>query len=175
MAAEVIASLLGVQLVKIGLSRVVSKWVGETAKHLDAVFNVVDGSRTVLFFDEANALFGKRAETRHGTDRYANTEVSHLLQRFEEQSGLVILASNLRDQIDPAFTRRFRTVLHVPRPDEAERRRLWQLVLSRHNGSTHGIDLAALAILYLTGAGAQMAFADAKQDSRRLGKPPAQG
>ena len=95
----------------------------------------------MLFFDEADALFGKRAEIRHGTDRYANTEVSHLLQRFEEHDGLIILASNLRDQIDPAFTRRFHTVLHFPRPEEPERRRLWQLVLpaartARPTGST---------------------------------------
>jgi hypothetical protein len=153
MAAEVIASLLGVQLVKIDLSRVVSKWVGETAKHLDAVFSVVDGSSAVLFFDEADALFGKRAEIRHGTDRYANTEVSHLLQRFEQHDGLIILASNLREQIDPAFTRRFHTVLHFPRPEEAERHRLWQLVISRQNGASHGLDLTALAALDLTGAG----------------------
>jgi hypothetical protein len=153
MAAEVIASLLGVQLVKIDLSRVVSKWVGETAKHLDAVFDLVHDSSAVLFFDEADALFGKRAEIRHGTDRYANTEVSHLLQRFEEHGGMIILASNLRDQIDPAFTRRFHTVLHFPRPEEAERRRLWELAMARQNGATRGIDLAALAALDLTGAG----------------------
>jgi hypothetical protein len=153
MAAEVIASLLGVQLVKVDLSRVVSKWVGETAKHLDAVFRLVDGSSAVLFFDEADALFGKRAEIKHGTDRYANTEVSHLLQRFEEHGGLIILASNLRDQIDPAFTRRFHTVLNFPRPEEPERRRLWELALPRRNGAVDSVDLTALAALDLTGAG----------------------
>ena len=153
MAAEVIASLLGVQLVKVDLSRVVSKWVGETAKHLDAVFRLVDGSSAVLFFDEADALFGRRAEIRHGTDRYANAEVSHLLQRFEEHCGLIILASNLRDQIDPAFTRRFHTVLHFPRPEEPERRRLWELVLPRRNKAADGVDLTALAALDLTGSG----------------------
>jgi hypothetical protein len=153
LAAEVIASLLGVRLVTVDLSRVVSKWVGETAKHLDAVFGVADGCSAVLFFDEADALFGKRGEVRHGTDRYANTEVSHLLQRFDEYEGLVILASNLRDQIDPAFTRRFHTVLHFPRPEELERRRLWELVLSRQAGGCDGADLAALAALDLTGAG----------------------
>ena len=153
LASEVIARLLGVQLVKVDLSRVVSKWVGETAKHLDAVFQLVDGTSAVLFFDEADALFGKRAEVRHGTDRYANTEVSHLLQRFEEHEGLIILASNLRDQIDPAFTRRFHTVLHFPRPEEPERRRLWELVLSGRNGGGDRVDLAALATLDLTGAG----------------------
>jgi SpoVK/Ycf46/Vps4 family AAA+-type ATPase len=153
LAAEVIASLLGVQLVKVDLSRVVSKWVGETAKHLDAVFRQVDGSSAVLFFDEADALFGKRAEVRHGTDRYANTEVSHLLQRFEEHRGLIILASNLREHIDPAFTRRFHTVVHFPRPEEPERRRLWELVLPSPKHAGDGVDLAALAALDLTGAG----------------------
>jgi hypothetical protein len=153
LAAEVIAALLGVQLVKVDLSRVVSKWVGETAKHLDSVFRLADGSSSVLFFDEADALFGRRGEVRHGTDRYANTEVSHLLQRFEEHPGLVILASNLQDQIDPAFTRRFHTVLHFPRPEEPERRRLWDLVLPPANGTANGIDLTALAALDLTGAG----------------------
>jgi ATPase family associated with various cellular activities (AAA) len=152
LASEVIARLLGVQLVKVDLSRVVSKWVGETAKHLDAVFHLVDGTSAVLFFDEADALFGKRAEVRHGTDRYANTEVSHLLQRFEEHDGLIVLASNLREQIDPAFTRRFHTVLHFPRPEEPERRRLWELVLPSRKGEG-GVDLAALATLDLTGAG----------------------
>jgi hypothetical protein len=153
LASEVIARLLGVQLVKVDLSRVVSKWVGETAKHLDAVFQLVDGTSAVLFFDEADALFGKRAEVRHGTDRYANTEVSHLLQRFEEHEGVIILASNLRDQIDPAFTRRFHTVLHFPRPEEPERRRLWELALPGRNGGGDRVDLAALAALDLTGAG----------------------
>jgi ATPase family associated with various cellular activities (AAA) len=153
LAAEVIAGLLGVRLVTVDLSRVVSKWVGETAKHLDAVFRLADGSSAVLFFDEADALFGKRGEVQHGSDRYANTEVSHLLQRFEAHDGLVILASNLRDQIDPAFTRRFHTVVHFPRPEEPERRRLWRLALAHREGLPDGIDLAALAALDLTGAG----------------------
>ena len=153
LAAEVIAGLLGVQLVTVDLSRVVSKWVGETAKHLDAVFRLADGSSAILFFDEADALFGKRGEVRHGSDRYANTEVSHLLQRFEAHDGLVILASNLRDQIDPAFTRRFHTVVHFPRPEAPERRRLWQLALAHPQGLPDGIDLTALAALDLTGAG----------------------
>ena len=153
LAAEVIASLLGVQLVKVDLSRVVSRWVGETAKHLDAVFRLADGSSAVLFFDEADALFGKRGEVRHGTDRYANTEVSHLLQRFEEHQGLVILASNLRDQIDPAFTRRFHMVVHFPRPEEPERKRLWELALPYPDYVRDDVNLAALAALDLTGAG----------------------
>ncbi|MEU4689801.1 ATP-binding protein [Actinoplanes sp. NPDC023714] len=150
LAAEVIAVQLGTPLVKVDLSRVVSKWVGETAKHLDDVFTTIGGSGAVLFFDEADSLFGRRGEVRHGTDRYANTEVSHLLQRFEEYAGVVILASNLSDNIDPAFVRRFHTVVHFPRPDEPERRRLWELALHPCDA---GVDLDRLAALELTGAG----------------------
>jgi SpoVK/Ycf46/Vps4 family AAA+-type ATPase len=130
LAAEVIAGPSGVRLVTVDLSRVVSKWVGETAKHLDAVFRLANGSSAILFFDEVDALFGKRGEVKHGSDRYANTEVGRFLQRFEAHDGLVILAGNLRDQIDPAFTQRFHTVVHFPRPEEPERRRLWQLALA---------------------------------------------
>jgi hypothetical protein len=152
LAAEVIALRLGVQLVRVDLSRVVSKWVGETAKHLDEVFHLTSGSSAVLFFDEADALFGKRAEVRHGTDRYANTEVSHLLQRFEDYAGLVVLASNLHENIDPAFARRFHAVIHFPRPDEPERRRLWEkaLPLEALDGD---VDLDVLATVDLTGSG----------------------
>ena len=151
LAAEVIAHQLGVPLAKVDLSRVVSKWVGETSHHLEEVFRTVEDSSAVLFFDEADALFGKRGEVRHGTDRYANTEVSHLLQRFEAYPGLVILASNLRDNIDPAFTRRFHTVVTFPRPAPAERRRLWLAALPAGRGPD--IDPDLLATLDLTGAG----------------------
>jgi len=171
LAAEVIASLLGVQLVRVDLSRVVSKWVGETAKHLDAVFRLADGSSAVLFFDEADALFGKRGEVRHGTDRYANTEVSHLLQRFEEHPGLVILASNLRDHIDPAFTRRFHAVLHFPRPEPPERRRLWELALASAGLGSDHIDVTALAELDLTGAGIVSAVRTAALLAAAAGSP----
>ena len=105
------------------------------------------------FFDEAEALFGKRGEVQHGTDRYANLEVSFLLQRFEEHDGLVILASNLKGEIDDAFTRRFHAVLYFPRPAEAERRRLWRLALPPSLPVAEDVDLALLARLELTGAG----------------------
>ena len=152
LAAEVIAGLLGVHLVKVDLARVVSKWVGETSQRLEEVFAAVDGTGAVLFFDEADALFGKRGEVRHGTDRYANTEVSHLLQRLEEYAGLVVLATNLRENIDPAFTRRFHAVVNFPRPAEAERRRLWDAALPA-TVRRPDVDLGALAALDLTGAG----------------------
>ncbi len=131
LAAEVIAESAGLQLLKVDLSQVTSKWVGETEKNLEEVFDHAEQSHAVLFFDEADALFGKRGEVRHGADRYANLEVSYLLQRLETFSGrLVILASNLREEIDPAFIRRFQLALHFPRPAKAERLRLWQLAFA---------------------------------------------
>lgn len=151
MAAEVIAGAAGVALMKVDLSQVVSKWVGETEKNLEAVFDHAEQSRAALFFDEADALFGRRGEVRHGTDRYANLEVSYLLQRLETFSGgLVILASNLRDEIDPAFTRRFQIALNFPRPGRDERLRLWQLAFARAP-LDRGVDLAAAAAFDLTG------------------------
>ncbi|MEW8052259.1 MAG: ATP-binding protein [Candidatus Thiodiazotropha sp.] len=151
MAAEVIAGAAGVALMKVDLSQVVSKWVGETEKNLEAVFDHAEQSRAALFFDEAEALFGKRGEVRHGTDRYANLEVSYLLQRLEAFSGgLLIIASNLRDEIDTAFTRRFQVALHFPRPGPAERLKLWQLAFARAPLDS-GVDLDAAAALDLTG------------------------
>jgi hypothetical protein len=153
LAAEVVARLLGRQLLKVDLAQVTSKWVGETEKNLEAVFEIAEQTAAVLFFDEADTLFGKRGEVRHGTDRYANLEVGFLLQRLESCRGLVILASNLRNEIDPAFTRRFQLMLHFPRPGEAERRRLWQHALADGNGAPADVDLEALVRLDLTGAG----------------------
>jgi len=153
LAAEVIAGQLQMPLLKVDLSRIVSKWVGETEKHLEQAFREAEDSHAVLFFDEADALFGKRGEVRHGIDRYANLEVSYLLQRLEDYYGLVILASNLRDNIDKAFTRRFQIVLHFPRPGLAERRRLWELAFPKNAPLEADLDLDLLAGLDLTGAG----------------------
>jgi hypothetical protein len=150
LAAEVIAHTAGSPLLKIDLSQVVSKWIGETEKNLENAFRAAEESCAVLLFDEADALFGKRAEVNHGTDRYANLEVSYLLQRLEEFEGLVILTSNLRDQIDAAFTRRFQVLLHFPRPSETLRRSLWQKALPERLAV--GLDLACLARLDMTGA-----------------------
>ncbi|MGE0853105.1 MAG: ATP-binding protein [Hyphomicrobiaceae bacterium] len=154
LAAEVIAYRLGRQLVKVDLAQVVSKWVGETEKNLDALFGQAERSAAVLFFDEADTLCGKRGEVRHGTDRYANLEVGYLLQRFEAYRGLVILASNLRDELDPAFTRRFHLQLNFPRPGEEERRRLWELAFAPEDGAPPpDLDWSELVRLDLTGAG----------------------
>ncbi|MGA9770388.1 MAG: ATP-binding protein [Blastocatellia bacterium] len=153
LAAEVIANELQMTLLKIDLSRIVSKWVGETEKHLEQAFREGEDSHAILFFDEADALFGKRGEVRHGVDRYANMEVSYLLQRIESYYGLVILASNLRDNIDPAFTRRFQIVLHFPRPEASERRRIWEIAFPKSAPLEEGIDFDLLSRLDLTGAG----------------------
>lgn len=153
MAAEVIAGELGVILLKIDLAQVVSKWVGETEKNLEAAFREAEASHCVLFFDEADALFGKRGEVRHGTDRYANLEVGYLLQRLERYEGLVILASNMQENIDAAFGRRFHFVVHFPRPDGAQRARLWRQVFPDQAPLAADTDLELLAGLELTGAG----------------------
>ena len=153
LAAEVIAGLLELPLYKVDLAHVVSKWVGETEKNLEAVFREAEESHAVLFFDEAEALFGKRGEIQHGTDRYANLEVSYLLQRLENSRGLVILASNLKDQIDGAFVRRFHVGVHFPRPALPERRRIWQRAFPPSAPLDAQVNLDALARLDLTGAG----------------------
>jgi hypothetical protein len=153
LAAEVVAGELGLPLLKIDLARVTSKWVGETEKNLDVAFREAEESHSVLFVDEADALCGRRGDVGRGTDRWANLEVSFLLQRLEEHPGLVILASNLRAQIDDAFIRRFHIVLHFPRPAVEERRRLWALALPAEAPLLGDVDLAALAQLDLTGAG----------------------
>lgn len=169
LAAEVIAGILRLTLLKVDVARVVSKWVGETEKNLEAAFREAEESNSVLFFDEAEALFGKRAEVQHGTDRYANLEVSYLLQRLESSSALVILASNVKDQIDSAFIRRFQVVVHFPKPTLSERRRIWQLALPSTAPLDPSIDLDALARLDMTGAaivGAARTAAFLAADSR---------
>jgi ATP-dependent 26S proteasome regulatory subunit len=126
MGAEVLAYELGLDLYKVDLSGVVSKYIGETEKNLGRIFEEAERSNAILFFDEADALFGKRTEVTEARDRYANIEVSYLLQRMEEYEGVVILATNLHENMDDAFTRRIRFVIEFPFPDETSRRRIWQ-------------------------------------------------
>jgi SpoVK/Ycf46/Vps4 family AAA+-type ATPase len=152
MSAEIVTGMLGLELLKVDLAQVVSKWVGETEKNMEAAFRRAEESHAVLLFDEADALFGKRGEVRHGTDRYANLEVGYLLQRLEASDGLVILTSNLKENIDPAFTRRFHFVVHFPRPGVSERRRLWRLAFPPEAPLSPDIDLDILARLDMTGA-----------------------
>ena len=126
MAVSVIAAELALDLYKIDLSTVVSKYIGETEKNLSRVFSEAQDSNAILFFDEADALFGKRSEVKDAHDRYANIETAYLLQRMEEYSGVVILASNMKHNLDEAFVRRIRFILHFPFPNENEREKIWR-------------------------------------------------
>lgn len=125
MTAGVIARELGLDLYKIDLSGIVSKYIGETEKNLDRIFRASHSSNAILFFDEADALFGKRSEVKDAHDRYANIEVAYLLQKMDEHEGAVILASNLSKNIDDAFSRRMHYIIDFPLPDETHRERLW--------------------------------------------------
>lgn len=129
MSAQIIAAELGLDLYKIDLSTIVSKYIGETEKNLERIFTEAESSNAILFFDEADALFGKRSEVRDSHDRYANVEISYLLQRMEAYDGITILATNLRANLDEAFTRRLQFAVDFPFPEEADRLRIWQGLL----------------------------------------------
>jgi MoxR-like ATPase len=145
MAAEVMATELGLDLYKIDLSTVVSKYIGETEKNLERIFKEAENSNAILFFDEADALFGKRSEVRDSHDRYANIEISYLLQRMETYDGVTILATNLRANLDEAFTRRLQFIVDFPFPDEADRLRIWQTLFPTDVPHAPGLDLPLLA------------------------------
>lgn len=125
LAAEVMAGALGLDLYRLDLSSVVSKYIGETEKNLDEVFNAAGAGNLVLFFDEADSLFGKRSEVRDAHDRYANLEVSYLLQRLERYDGVVVLATNFEKNLDDAFVRRIHARIDFAVPSEAQRREIW--------------------------------------------------
>ncbi len=141
-AALCLANTLGLNLYRIDLSQVVSKYIGETEKALSAVFDEAETGHGILFFDEADALFGKRSEVKDAHDRYANIEVGYLLQRLEAFDGVTVLASNLRSNMDPAFVRRLRFILEFPIPDEPMRRRLWEQALPSGHCRSEDLDLA---------------------------------
>ncbi|HEX8146411.1 MAG TPA: AAA family ATPase [Pyrinomonadaceae bacterium] len=152
MAAEVIAGELGLDLFKIDLSCLVSKYIGETEKNLSRVFEEAEQSNAILFFDEADSVFGKRSEVKDSHDRYANIEVNYLLQRMEEYEGVVVLASNYQRNIDEAFTRRIRFIIEFPFPDDDYRRRIWGKVFPEHTPLGEDIDFEFLSHkLKLTG------------------------
>jgi SpoVK/Ycf46/Vps4 family AAA+-type ATPase len=145
MAAEVIAAELGLDLYKIDLSGIISKYIGETEKNLEQIFNEAQSSNAILFFDEADAIFGKRSEVKDAHDRYANIEVSYLLQRMEAYDGITILATNLRANLDDAFTRRLQFVVDFPFPEEVYRLRIWQTLFPPGVPRTANLDLPLLA------------------------------
>jgi len=131
LAAHVVADALGLDLYPVDLSAIVDKYVGETEKNLERVFHEAESLNVVLFFDEADSLFGSRSEVKDSRDRYANIEVAYLLQRMEQFDGIVILATNLQANLDPAFSRRLDFIIHFPDPDEPTRRLLWRTHLDR--------------------------------------------
>jgi hypothetical protein len=147
-SAEVLASALGVDLLVVDLSRVLSKWIGETEKNLAEVFATAEKARAVLLFDEADALFGKRTEVQDAHDRYANLETAYLLSRLEKFDGLAILATNLRQNLDQAFVRRLEFLLEFEEPGREERQHLWQRHLPGTAPLAADVDFAELAGLF---------------------------
>lgn len=150
LAAEVLAHELRLDLYRIDLSSVVSKYIGETEKNLRRVFDAAEEAGTILLFDEADALFGKRSEVKDSHDRYANIEVSYLLQRMEVYRGLAILTTNLKSALDTAFLRRIRFVVQFPFPDATQRAEIWQHILPRRL-PTENLDMGKLARLNIAG------------------------
>jgi len=148
MAAEVIASDLQLDLFKIDLSQVVSKYIGETEKNLSHVFARAGEGNCILFFDECDALFGKRTEVRDAHDRYANIEVAYLLQRIEEYEGLCIMATNFQQNLDPAFVRRIRFIVPIEFPDQDSRRKIWEGIWPEATPLSGEIDVDFLARQY---------------------------
>lgn len=154
LTATLIGSSAGVDVYRIDLSMVVSKYIGETEKNLANVFDQATNKHWILFFDEADALFGKRTQTSSSNDRYANQEVSYLLQRVEDYPGVVILATNLKANIDEAFARRFQASVHFAMPDADQRLRLWQGMFAGNRLLAADADLAKLAENYELSGGA---------------------
>ena len=145
MAAEIMAHRLKLPMYRIDLSQVVNKYIGETEKNLKRIFDAADISDMVLFFDEADSLFGKRLEANDARDRYANLEVSYLLERMERFKGLAILATNRKNDLDQAFLRRIRHVIDFPVPDETQRAAIWRQVIPQSVAENSQIDIAFLA------------------------------
>jgi AAA+ superfamily predicted ATPase len=145
MAAEVVAAKLGLDLYKIDLSTVVSKYIGETEKNLERIFQEAENSNAILFFDEADAIFGKRSEVKDAHDRYANIEISYLLQRMEMYDGVTVLATNLRANLDEAFTRRLQFAVDFPFPEEDYRLRIWETLFPADVPCEPDLDFELLA------------------------------
>ncbi len=169
MAAEVLAGELRLDLYRIDLSSVVSKYIGETEKNLRRVFDAAEEGGAILLFDEADALFGKRSEVKDSHDRYANIEVSYLLQRMESYRGLAILTSNFKDALDTAFLRRLRFIVQFPFPDAPQRAEIWRRAFPSQT-PTEALDAGKLARLSVTGGNIRnialaAAFLAADEDS----------
>jgi hypothetical protein len=153
MAAQVLAAELGLEIFRVDLATIVSKYIGETEKNLDRIFGAADGSNAILFFDEADALFGKRSEISDSHDRYANIEVAYLLQKMEGYAGAVILATNYRRNIDDAFVRRLDFVIDFPFPEVEDRKRIWRLLLPEEAPLGDDLDIDFLATQFKLSGG----------------------
>lgn len=176
MAAQLLAAERGVDLYKIDLAEVVSKYVGETEKNLRQVFREAEDANAVIFFDEADALFGKRGEVREARDRWANIEVNFLLQKVEQFDGVVVLATNLRQNIDEAFLRRIHAIVEFPFPDAAARLQIWRRTLAaRHLAGPPDEELAAVAERFvLPGGSIRNVVVDATVRALAAGTDPPQ-
>ena len=170
MAAEVLANELQLDLYRIDLASVVSKYIGETEKNVKRVFDAAEDSGAILFFDEADALFGKRSEVKDSHDRYANIEVSYLLQRMEAYRGLAVLATNLKGALDAAFLRRIRFVINFPFPDVAQRTEIWRRIFPAKT-PTDGLDPAVLARLNIAGGNIRNIALNAAFLAAQSGRP----
>jgi SpoVK/Ycf46/Vps4 family AAA+-type ATPase len=172
MSAEVIAGELGLDLYVVDLATVVDKYVGETEKNLERIFAEASGVNAVLLFDEADAVFGKRSEVRDAHDRYANIESAYLLQRMETFEGLAILATNLRANIDEAFTRRLDCIVDFPAPTEELRLELWRASLRPPLPVGDDVDLDFLARAFeFTGGNVRSAATSAAYLAAAAGRP----
>ncbi|MCJ8270101.1 MAG: ATP-binding protein, partial [Psychrosphaera sp.] len=154
LTATLIGDQLGLDVYRIDLSSMVSKYIGETEKNLANLFDQAQSKRWILFFDEADALFGTRSQGSSANDRHANQQVAYLLQRIEDFPGIVILATNLRANIDEAFSRRFQSLIYFPMPDAEQRLLLWQSILNGHCELASGQDLSDIAEKYELSGGA---------------------
>jgi len=170
MAAEVLANQLRLDLYRIDLSQVVNKYIGETEKNLRRVFDAAENGGAILLFDEADALFGKRSEVKDSHDRYANIEVSYLLQRMEAYRGLAILTTNMKQALDPAFLRRIRFVVQFPFPDAAQRAEIWRRIFPAQT-PTDCLDIARLARLNVAGGNIRNIALHAAFQAAEAGEP----
>jgi SpoVK/Ycf46/Vps4 family AAA+-type ATPase len=171
MAASVVASALGVELMRIDVSAVVSKWVGETEKNLGRVFDQAQDAHAMLLFDEADSLFGKRTDVKSAQDRYANLEVNYLLQRMETFDGISVLTTNFEGSIDQALLRRLNFRVRFPPPDADERLALWQRLLPPETGLHGALDFRGLADRFvMTGGYIKNAIVRAAVIAARAGR-----
>lgn len=153
LAATLIGKATNRPVFRVDLSLVVSKYIGETEKNLGKLFDEAENKAWILFFDEADALFGKRTQTKGANDRYANQEVAYLLQRIENFSGLVILATNIQTNIDEAFSRRFQSMVYFPKPEFEQRKQLWENLFAKNFEPNPAIDFKELAKKYTLSGG----------------------